>query len=408
MFSPNSVDVKRMDCRLSTTFRFAERIQGERSLQEDANNGAYLNMKIERVETELYQIPLPVPMIDAFHDVQDSFSLIVVRITTDDGATGMGYTYSVGPVGGTSIATLINDNLSALLIGEDPRRIERLWNKLWWALHYVGRGGIAVFGLSAVDNALWDLKARLAGEPLWRFLGGYDPKVEVYAGGIDFGLTIDQLLEQGRGFLNAGIHAVKIKVGRDSIAEECERVAAMRELLGPEKKLMVDVNMKWSVEKALRAARALEKYDVYWIEEPTTPDDIEGHRRLETEGPIPVATGENLHSIYEFRQMIAEGSISFPDADTTNLGGITAWMKVAHIAEAFNRPLTTHGVQELHVSCLAAISNASLLEFHAFRIDDFLVHPLEIRDGYAYASDRIGHGIEIDWEQIARHRVSLT
>ena len=110
-------------------------------------------------------------MEDAIHGVQRDFSLIVVKITTDDGATGMGYTYSVGQVGGTSIATLIKDNLAPILIGEDPRRIEQLWNKMWWALHYVGRSGIAVFGMSAVDTALWDLKARLAGEPLWRFLG---------------------------------------------------------------------------------------------------------------------------------------------------------------------------------------------------------------------------------------------
>ena len=364
-------------------------------------------MQIERVETELYHIPLARPMVDAIHGVQSEFSLVVVQIITDEGATGFGYTYSVGQVGGTSIATLVKDDLSPILLGEDPRRIEHLWSKMWWALHYVGRGGIAVFGLSAVDNALWDLKARLAGEPLWRFLGGHSNKVEAYGGGIDFDLTIDQLLEQARGFLDEGLRAIKVKVGRDSITEECERIAALREFLGPDKKLMVDVNMKWSVEKALRAARAFEKYDVYWIEEPTIPDDIQGHRRIETEGPIPVASGENLHSIYEFRQMITEACISFPDADISNLGGITALMKVAHVAEAYNRNLTTHGIQEMHVSCLAAIPNASLLEIHAFRIDEFLVHQLEIRDGYAYASDRPGHGVEIDWDQIARHRVPL-
>ena len=362
-------------------------------------------MKIAAVETELYHIPLSRPMADAIHGVQRDFSLIVVRITTDDDATGMGYTYSVGQVGGTSIATLINDNLAPLLIGEDPRRIEQLWQKMWWALHYVGRSGIAIFGLSAIDTALWDLKARLANEPLWRVLGGPDNRVEAYGGGIDFDMTIDQLLEQTQGFLGAGLRAIKIKIGRDSISEECERIAAVREFIGPDIKLMVDVNMKWSVEKALRAVRAFEPYDLYWIEEPTIPDDVEGHCRIETEGPIPVATGENLHSVYEFRQMIAEGGVSFPDADISNLGGITALLKVAHIAEAYNRRLTTHGIQEMHVNCLAAISNASLLEIHAFRLDDFLIHPLEIRDGYAYVSDRPGHGVEIDWENISRHRV---
>lgn len=362
-------------------------------------------MKIRKVETELYHVPLAKPMVDAIHGRQSDFSLIVVKITTDDGATGMGYTYSVGQVGGTSIATLIKDNLASLLVGEDPQRIEHLWQKMWWALHYVGRGGLAVFALSAIDIALWDLKACLASEPLWRLLGGHDNKVEAYGGGIDFQMSIDELLTQTQSFLDSGLNAVKIKIGRESIAEECERIAAVREFLGPEKKLMVDVNMKWSVEKAIKAARAFEPFDLHWIEEPTIPDDIEGNRRIEVEGGIPVATGENLHTIYEFRQMIAQGGISFPDADVSNLGGISALLKVAHVAEAYNRNLTTHGIQEIHVSCLAAISNASLLEIHAFRLDDFLIHPLEIKDGYAYPSDRPGHGVEIDWEKIAKHRV---
>ncbi len=362
-------------------------------------------MKIKTVETELYQIPLLKPMEDAIHGVQNNFSLIVVKLTTDDGAIGMGYTYSVGEVGGSSIATLIRDNLAPLVTGQDPRRIEAIWQKMWWALHYVGRGGIAIFGMSAIDTALWDLKARLAGEPLWRFLGGHDNKAECYGGGIDFDMSIDQLLEQTQRFLDVGIEAIKMKIGRDSISQECQRIEAVRNFIGPDRKLMVDVNMKWTVEQALRAVRAFEQYDLYWIEEPTIPDDVEGLRRIETEGPIAVATGENLHSVYEFKTMIADGGISFPDADISNLGGITALMKVAHIAEAYNRKLTTHGIQEMHVSCLAAIPNASLLEIHAFRVDDFLINPMKIEDGFAYASDLPGHGVELDWDKIAKHKI---
>ncbi|TWT40679.1 mandelate racemase/muconate lactonizing enzyme family protein [Botrimarina hoheduenensis] len=363
-------------------------------------------MKIQQVDIKLYHVPLKQPLQDAIHGVQRDFSLIVVSLTTDDGATGMGYTYTVGQTGGSSVAALLEDNLAPLVIGEDPRRTEHLWNKMWWATHYIGRGGIASFAISAIDIALWDLRARLAREPLWRYLGGYDSKAEAYGGGIDFHLSIDELLRQTEGFLDEGLRAVKIKVGRESIAEECQRVAAVRSLIGDDKKLMVDVNMKWSVEQALRASRAFADYNVYWIEEPTTPDDIEGNRRIETEGPTPVASGENLHTIYEFKSLIADGAVSFPDVDISNVGGITAMVKVAHIAEAFNRPVTTHGIQDLHVSCLAAIPNASLLEIHAFRIDDFLVYPLQIVDGYAYASDRIGHGVVIDWEKIESHLVS--
>ena len=362
-------------------------------------------MKIERIETELYYVPLAKPAMDAVHGLQRDFSLVVVKLTTDDGLSGFGYTYCVGQTGGSAIVRLIDENLKPLLLGEDPRRIEQLWEKMWWALHYVGRGGLAVFALSVIDVALWDVKSRAAAEPLWRFLGGHDNKVEAYGGGIDFDMTIDELLEQAQGFLDAGINAVKLKIGHDSITEDAERIAALREFLGPNRKLMADVNMKWSVEKALKAVRAFEPYDLHWIEEPIIPDDIEGHRRLETEGPIAVATGENLHSIYEFQRMIADGGISFPDADVSNLGGISSLMKVAHIAEAYNRDLTTHGIQEMHVNCLAAIPNASLLEIHAFRLDDFLVHQLDINDGYAYAPERPGHGVEIDWKKLGQHKV---
>lgn len=362
-------------------------------------------MKVSHVDVALYHVPLAKPLEDAIHGVQREFSLIVVRIKTDDGATGMGYTYSVGKTGGTAIATLLRDDLAPLIIGEDPRCIEHLWNKMWWATHYVGRGGITTFGMSAIDVALWDLKSRIAGEPLWRFLGGHSNKVEAYGGGIDFHLSIEELLTQTAGFLEAGLRAIKIKVGRESIAEECQRVAAIRELIGPDMKLMVDANMKWSVDKALEASRAFAEFGVYWLEEPTIPDDIEGNRRIEVEGPTPVASGENLHTIYEFRNMIINGGISFPDVDISNVGGITAMMKVAHLAEAHNRLVTTHGIQDMHVSCLAAIPNDSLLEIHAFRLDEFLVHPLRIEAGYAYASDRIGHGVEIDWDRLEKHRI---
>ncbi|MEN1677958.1 MAG: mandelate racemase/muconate lactonizing enzyme family protein [Planctomycetota bacterium] len=363
-------------------------------------------MKIAQVEIQLFHVPLAQPLADAIHGTQRDFSLIVVTLRTDDGAAGMGYTYTVGQTGGTSVTAMLEDSVAPILIGEDPRRIEHLWKKMWWATHYVGRGGIASFAMSAVDIALWDLKARLAQEPLWRFLGGEDSKAEAYGGGIDFHMSIDELLKQTAGFLEAGLNAVKIKVGRESIVEECQRVAAVRNLLGDDKKLMVDANMKWSVEKAIQASHAFAEYGVYWLEEPTIPDDVEGNRRIETEGPIPVASGENLHTIYEFQRIIADGGISFPDIDISNVGGITAMLKVAHLAEAHNRNVTTHGIQDLHVSCLAAIPNASLLEIHAFRIDDYLVHPLQISDGYAFASDRVGHGVEIDWDRMERHRVS--
>ena len=161
--------------------------------------------------------------------------------------------------------------------------------------------------------------------------------------------------------------------------EDIARVAAIREILGPDVPLMVDANMKWSVDEALRASRALAEYDVYWLEEPTAPDDVAGHARIEKEGPLPVAAGENLRTINEFQKMIAAGAVSFPEPDLSNCGGVTAWMKIAHLAEAHNLPVTTHGVHDLHVSLLAAVPNASYLEVHGFGLERFIEEPLPHR-----------------------------
>ena len=195
--------------------------------------------------------------------------------------------------------------------------------------------------MSAVDIALWDLRARRQGAPLWRVLGGFDPRVPCYAGGIDLDFSLEALLRQTDENLARGFRAIKMKVGRPSLRADVERVRAMRAHLGPEFPLMVDANMRWSVDEAIRAARALAESAPLWLEEPTIPDDVPGHARIVHEGGLPIAAGENLHTLYEFRQLIAAGGVTFPEPDVTNCGGVTAFMKVCHLAEAFNLPVTS-------------------------------------------------------------------
>ena len=361
-------------------------------------------MKIAVVETGHYRIPLPRVLTDSTHGEMAYFELVTVRLRGDSGEEGIGYTYTVGK-GGAAICSLIQSELAPALLGADPRRSEQLWAQMWWQLHYVGRGGIAAFAISAVDVAVWDLKARCAGEPLWRFLGGHSPQVKAYAGGVDLQMPIADLREQTQANLARGFRAIKMKVGRDSLAEDVARVAAMRDLLGPGIPLMVDANMRWSAQQAIHASRALAEYDVYWLEEPTIPDDVEGHARIEREGTLPVATGENLHTLYESQKLIAAGGVSFPEPDVSNIGGVTGWLKVAHLAEAHNLAVTTHGVYDLHVHLLAAVPNASYLEAHGFGLERFIRHPMEFHDGVTLAPDRPGHGVELDWAGLDALRV---
>ena len=356
-------------------------------------------MKIDSIQTDCYRIPLPVVLSDATHGDMEAFELITVRVRDADGAEGLGYTYTVGK-GGGAIRDLIRRDLAPGLLGEDPRRIERLWERMWWQLHYVGRGGIASFAISAVDVALWDLAGKRAEEPLWRLLGGVNPQVKAYAGGIDLDFPLDKLQAQTQENLERGFRAIKMKVGRDRLREDVERVAALRKLLGPDIPLMVDANMRWSVEQSIRAAKAFAPHDVFWLEEPIIPDDVAGHVRIAQEGGLPLATGENLHSLYEFRAIIETGAVAFPEPDVSNCGGITIWRKVAALAEAHNLPVTTHGVHDLHVHLLASVPNASYLEAHGFGLERFLAHPMKIVEGLATAPDRPGHGVALDWQSL--------
>jgi L-alanine-DL-glutamate epimerase-like enolase superfamily enzyme len=196
-----------------------------------------------------------------------------------------------------------------------------------------------------------------------------------------------------------------MKVGRPRLSEDVARVEAIRELVGDDIPLMVDVNMGWTAEQAIQATKAFADYGVFWLEEPTIPDDLAGHVKIMREGVLPIATGENFHTLYEFRDFITAGAVSFPEPDLATCGGVSVWMKVARLAEAHNLPVTTHGVQDLHVQLLAAVPNASYLEAHGFGLENFMAEPMRIANGETLAAERPGHGVELDWEKLKAHKV---
>jgi len=362
-------------------------------------------MIITDLETKHYNIPLRTNMTDSTHGEMTHFEVIMVRLETDEGFDGLGYTYTIG-LGGTAVRSLIDQVLKPLLLNADARRIEQLWEQMWWRLHYIGRGGLASFAIYAVDIALWDLKGNKEGVPLWQLLGGHGNSVKPYAGGIDLHLSLDELLEQTQCNLDKGFRAIKMKVGQPQLGEDIERAKAMRNLLGPDIPLMVDANMRWDVPTAIQAARELRESAIFWLEEPTIPDDVEGHARIAQEGGLPIATGENLHTIYEFKNMIQNGKISYPEPDVSNIGGITNWMRVAKLAYANNLPVTTHGVHELHLHLLAAVPNASYLEVHSFGLERFIIDPPPIHEGVMTAPEEPGHGVIFDWPALTEFSVN--
>src|SRR3954447_17647719 len=359
--------------------------------------------KLSSIEPSFYRIPLPEVLTDSTHGEMRAFELNTVRVRDAEGAEGVGYTFTVGR-NGAAVDAVLTREIAEIARGRDADLIEKIWTDLWWELHYGGRGGPTVLAISAFDIALWDLKATRAELPLWNYLGGFNPKVPCYAGGIDLELTPDQLLRQTERNLAKGFRAIKMKVGRARLSEDVEKVRAMREFLGEGFPLMVDANMKWTVDQAIRAARAFLPYDLTWLEEPTIPDDPAGHARIVREGGLPVAAGENLRTLWEFKQYIAADAVSYPEPDVTNCGGVTPFMKIARLAEAFNLPVTTHGAHDVTVHLLAACPNRSFLEAHGFGLERYIAEPLRIEEGFAIAPDRPGHGIEFDWKGLGAIR----
>jgi len=365
-----------------------------------------MNRKIINITPQLYHVPLDQPLSDAKHGTHTFFELVLATVELEDGSRGTGYTYT-GGVGGRAIYDMIEYDLKPRLIGEDARAVESLWDTMQWHVHYVARGGIASFAISAIDIALWDLRAKKAELPLYKLLGGTVNYTKAYYGGIDLGFTKDQLLSNIQNQLDRGHRAIKIKLGQKTLAEDIDRIAAVRELIGPDMPFMVDANYSWDVNTAVKALKQMEPYDILWLEEPTIPDDYIGYKKIADRSSIGIAMGENLHTIWEHRMAMEIGHVSFIQPDASNIGGITGWLKVAAMAEGYNVPVCTHGMQELHVSLLAAISNDAYLEDHSFPIHQYTTQPLVVSEGLAYVPEIIGTGVVFDDDKLGQYKVQL-
>lgn len=356
--------------------------------------------KIKHIRSSLYRIPLSETLHDAKHGAHTHFELITVTIETEQGISGTGYTYTGGR-GGQAILAMLDHDLAPLIHSKNADDIAALYDEMQWHIHYVGRGGIASFAISAIDIALWDIKGIKTSQPLWQMAGGTENTCKAYCGGIDLNFSLDKLLQNTSDYLTSGYNAVKIKIGQPELSTDIERIKAVRELLGPDRTFMVDANYALSVDQAIDAAYAFKPYDLYWFEEPTIPDDYFGYAHIASKSDIPLAMGENLHTIHEFELACDHAKLGFLQPDASNCGGISGFLAAAQLGNKHGLTVCSHGMQELHVSLLAGLPGDGWLEVHSFPIDQYTHRPLVVKNFRAVASDEPGTGVSFDWDKLA-------
>lgn len=323
----------------------------------------------------------------------------IVRITDADGAVGVGYSYTIG-TGGSSVIRLLDDHLAPLLIGRDAEDIERIWRDLMYRVHATTVGALTSIALAAIDIALWDLRAQRARLPLHRLAGGAKPDIPLYSteGGW-LHLTPSQLVEEALKAKEAGFGGTKLKVGKPHVAEDMQRIAAVRDAVGPGWDIMTDANQGLTLPEAIRRARCFEPLDIAWFEEPVHADDVAAHQRLSASTTVPIAVGESLYSLSQFKDYLHSGACSVVQVDVARIGGITPWLKVAHMAEAYNVPVCPHFLMEIHVALCCAVPNSQWLEFIP-QLDLITHSGMRIENGRAIPSDQPGSGIDWDWQRI--------
>jgi L-alanine-DL-glutamate epimerase-like enolase superfamily enzyme len=365
-------------------------------------------MHVTEVESFVLKVPAPRRVTDAVNEAV-VLALAGVRVKTDEGIEGTGYTITLGH-GAEAIKDIIDRYYAPRLLGVDPICHQRAWGSMYWSeAHWVGRAGVTQMALAAVDIALWDLKAKAFGVPLWKLVGGHKagcvPSYNTDGGWLNF--EVDQLVAEMKEIVAAGWRGVKMKVGRPDPREDVRRVAAVREALGPDVDLMIDVNQGWDLTTALTWAHRFEEFNLRWLEEPLDPDDVEGHRRLAESTSIPLALGEHVYSRTAFRDFIERAGIGYVQADVTRLGGVTEWLAVAELALAHHVVVLPHAGDLMRVHQHLGVGHPAVQMIECIPwAQEIFEQPFEVRDGVVYVSDEPGASTSFTEEALSTYRTA--
>jgi L-alanine-DL-glutamate epimerase-like enolase superfamily enzyme len=362
-------------------------------------------MKITHITTRVLSTPADNPLVVGLPAPTDTREFVTLELGTDDGLVGLGLTFFGGAL--TPALKAAVDALARLLIGDDPTQVEAIAAKLRRAAGSSGPGGIFTLALSAIDIACWDLKGKALGRSVCALLGGRRDRVATYASGaLMRPHPVRYLAEAGPRLMKMGFRQMKMQCGSEAtVAASVERVRVMREAIGPDVDLMCDINQLWSVHHAIDVGRQVEPYHLYWLEDPVAHDDYAGLARVADALPTPIAAGEYHYGIVPFRHLLEARSIDIVMIDLLRVGGITQWMKVAGMAEAFNLPVVSHLIPEIHVHLVAAIPNGLTVEYMPWTLRLYEETPA-LNAGQLVVPDKPGLGLAFDQAAIKRYQIN--
>jgi L-alanine-DL-glutamate epimerase-like enolase superfamily enzyme len=356
-------------------------------------------MKVTAVDTSVLTVPTPKPMALQY----PQHKLVVAQISTDEGIQGLGYSLVFGGGGAEAVHAYL-DRLKAALIGEDPLYVEYLWEKMFRVDMGMKKQGVAAYALSALDIGLWDITGKALGKPLYKVWGAARHRIPCYGSGGWAKYSVDELVREAEKYAALGCKYYKMKIHDPDPKANRARVEAVRRALGPGVRLMVDVNQRLDVLGNQRQAALLEEFDLVWYEEPVLADDFQSLEEVAKTIRIPVATGENSYTRYEFRDILQRNGARYLMPDVCRANGFSETLKIGHLAAAHGVAISPHVVHEISLHIVGALTNGFLVEFMDWAPPDLFEAQPECKGGRFRIPDRPGHGMSLARSAIDKYR----
>ena len=360
-------------------------------------------MRITNVSTRIISVPLERPIRTPIHYIV-TVDNVLVELHTDEGVTGIAYLWCFGEQRAKALAALVHD-MVLLVKGMDAFARNVVYARMEREANFLGKMGAITIAMSAIDTALWDIAGKALNRPVWQLLGGESRSIPVYAGGLFLSDSIDMIVAEAKAYLASGFRAIKMRCGAADWRKDIARVEAVRDAVGPDIKLLVDVVQGWTVDRAIKVGRALEQFDLVYIEDPIAFDDLAGMAHIAAVLDTPIAAGENDYGLRGFRRLLECNAVDIAMMDLQRVGGISAWMQVAAMASAWGKPVVPHVFHEISIHLLAAVPSALFLEYVPWWEVLFRDTP-KLVEGGMRPPDGPGLGLAFDTDAIERFRVA--